>query len=51
VDSELITPKATAATTAGTLDVAEHILPVGFATPLHVHHREDECFYVLGKVT
>lgn len=43
----LITPKATAATTDGVIDVAEHILPAGFATPLHVHHREDECFYIL----
>ena len=32
------------------MDVAEHILPAGFATPLHVHHREDECFYVLDGV-
>src|SRR5579864_999099 len=46
----LITPKATAATTDGAIDVAEHILPAGFATPLHVHHREDECFYVLEGV-
>ena len=46
----LITPKATAATTDGVIDVAEHILPAGFATPLHVHHREDECFYILDGV-
>jgi len=26
-------------------------MPVGFASPYHTHHREDECFYVLeGKV-
>ena len=43
----LITPKATAAATGGAIDVAEQILPAGFATPLHVHHREDECFYIL----
>src|SRR5580765_7412093 len=43
----LITPKATAATTNGALDVAEQVVPAGFATPLHVHHREDECFYIL----
>lgn len=43
----LIMPKATAATTDGAIDVAEQIVPAGFATPLHVHHREDECFYVL----
>lgn len=46
----LITPKATAATTDGVLDVAEQIVPAGFATPLHVHHREDECFYILEGV-
>jgi mannose-6-phosphate isomerase-like protein (cupin superfamily) len=46
----LITPKATGTTTDGTIDVAEQILPAGFATPLHVHHREDECFYVLEGV-
>lgn len=46
----LITPKATAATTGGVMDVAEQILPTGFATPLHVHHREDECFYILDGV-
>lgn len=43
----LITPKATAATTGGAIDVAEQTVPAGFATPLHVHHREDECFYIL----
>jgi mannose-6-phosphate isomerase-like protein (cupin superfamily) len=46
----LIMPKATAAMTDGTMDVAEQIVPAGFATPLHVHHREDECFYVLDGV-
>ena len=46
----LITPKATAATTDGAVDVAEQIVPAGFATPLHVHHREDECFYILDGV-
>lgn len=46
----LITPKATAATTGGAIDVAEQIVPAGFATPLHVHHQEDECFYILDGV-
>jgi mannose-6-phosphate isomerase-like protein (cupin superfamily) len=46
----LITPKATAATTGGVIDFAEQIVPAGFATPLHVHHREDECFYILDGV-
>ncbi|HEX8997078.1 MAG TPA: cupin domain-containing protein [Ktedonobacterales bacterium] len=46
----LITPKATAATTDGVIDVAEQILPAGYATPLHVHHRQDECFYILDGI-
>lgn len=46
----LITPKATGATTGGAIDLSEQILPVGFATPLHVHSREDECFYILDGV-
>src|SRR5215469_11287783 len=46
----LITSKATAATTDGALDFAEQIVPAGFATPLHIHHREDECFYILDGV-
>src|SRR5688500_18802135 len=37
--------KATAATTGGTLTVFEENQPVD--TPLHVHEREDELFYVL----
>ncbi|HEX8982767.1 MAG TPA: cupin domain-containing protein [Ktedonobacterales bacterium] len=48
----IIMPKATAATTNGAMDLAEQILPAGFATPLHVHLREDECFYILeGEIT
>ncbi|HEX9037916.1 MAG TPA: hypothetical protein VF808_13100 [Ktedonobacterales bacterium] len=39
----LITPK----TSDGAIDVAEQILPAGYATPLHVHHREDERYYIL----
>ncbi len=41
-----------AAQTAGTLSVIEVTDPPGETTPLHVHHREDETFYVLeGSVT
>jgi hypothetical protein len=32
--------------------VIEHLAPQGFGSPLHVHHREDEWFYVLeGELT
>jgi mannose-6-phosphate isomerase-like protein (cupin superfamily) len=33
--------------TDGTFGVVEFLHPAGFATPLHVHHNEDEAFYVL----
>jgi mannose-6-phosphate isomerase-like protein (cupin superfamily) len=46
----LITPKATAASTGGAIDVAEQIVPADLPTPLHVHHREDERLYVLDGV-
>jgi len=40
--------RATAATTKGAFGLIEHWeVPVGFATPYHTHHREDESFYVL----
>ncbi len=43
---------AGAAQTAGALTVIEVTDPPGERTPLHVHHREDETFYVLeGSVT
>lgn len=44
--------KATADTTGGQLTVVEITEPPGAEAPLHVHHREDEAFYVLeGSVT
>ena len=43
---------AGAAQTVGALAVIEVTDPPGERTPLHVHHREDETFYVLeGSVT
>jgi mannose-6-phosphate isomerase-like protein (cupin superfamily) len=39
--------KARAADTGGALGVAEGRFYQGFGPPLHVHHREDEAFYVL----
>lgn len=44
--------KATSATTNGQLAIVEVTEPPGAEAPLHVHHREDEAFYVLdGSVT
>jgi quercetin dioxygenase-like cupin family protein len=44
--------KATAADTGGHLTVVEVTDPPGVEAPLHVHHREDEAFWVLeGDVT
>jgi quercetin dioxygenase-like cupin family protein len=44
--------KATADTTNGQLTIVEMTEPPGAQEPLHVHHREDETFYVLeGSAT
>lgn len=38
--------------TNGTLSVIEQVIPPGFASPWHVHHDEDESFFVLeGRVS
>lgn len=42
----LATIKASAETTAGRVAVIEHYAPRGSGSPLHVHTREDEWFYV-----
>ena len=44
--------RATAETTSGAFGLMEHWeMPVGFASPYHTHHREDESFYVMeGEV-
>jgi quercetin dioxygenase-like cupin family protein len=48
----LVTIKAGAESTAGRVAVIEHHAPAGFGSPLHVHRREDEWFYVLeGELT
>ena len=48
----LTTIKASAETTGGAVAVIEHLAPRGTGSPLHVHHREDEWFYVLeGELT
>jgi mannose-6-phosphate isomerase-like protein (cupin superfamily) len=47
-----MTVKATAATTGGAFALLESVIVPGFSPPLHVHHKEDESFYVLeGELT
>jgi quercetin dioxygenase-like cupin family protein len=44
--------KATAADTGGQFTIVEVTCATGFEAPLHVHHREDEAFWILdGQVT
>lgn len=48
----LVIAKATQATTGGRVAVLEHRAARGTGSPLHVHHDEDEWFYVIeGEVT
>jgi len=48
----LITFKAEGATTANGFGLLELVLPAGFAPPPHIHHTEDEAFYILeGTLT
>lgn len=47
-----MTVKATAAATGGAFGLLETVIAPGFSPPLHVHHKEDESFYVLeGELT
>ena len=47
-----MTIKATADTTGGAFGLLESYIAPGFSPPLHVHHREDEAFWVLeGELT
>jgi steroid delta-isomerase-like uncharacterized protein len=40
--------RSTGETTGGAFGLMEHwMMPPGFASPYHTHHREDEAFYVL----
>ena len=49
--STLSIVKASAAATNNTLRVVEQRLPAGFSPPPHIHHDEDEAFYLLsGRV-
>ena len=48
----LLTLKASAATTAGQFEVIEGLIAPNVSPPWHVHHRQDESFYLLaGRVT
>ena len=43
--------RASGAQTAGTFSLVEQLIPPGFASPWHIHHNENESFYVIdGKV-
>jgi quercetin dioxygenase-like cupin family protein len=48
----LTTIKASGEQTSGRVAVTENLAPRGAGSPLHVHHREDEWFYVIeGELT
>lgn len=48
----LVEIKATAADTAGQMTIVEVSYAPGFEAPLHVHHRDDEGFWILeGEAT
>jgi mannose-6-phosphate isomerase-like protein (cupin superfamily) len=50
--SALAVIRATAADTGGLMTIVEMTEPPGQEAPLHVHHREDEAFYILeGSAT
>ncbi len=38
--------KATAESTRGAFGLIDSVIPAGFESPYHVHHAEDESFYV-----
>jgi quercetin dioxygenase-like cupin family protein len=44
---QLVTLKLTAADTQGSFSLCEVVCPPGAGVPQHLHHREDETFYVL----
>jgi len=49
---EVCAIRLTSGQTGGAVGVIEHLLPHGLATPLHLHAREHELFYVLeGQIT
>jgi mannose-6-phosphate isomerase-like protein (cupin superfamily) len=42
-----VTLKATSTSTGGALSLVEVLAPPDYAPPWHVHHRDDEMFYIL----
>ena len=49
---DLMVVKATAESTGGAYGLVESVIPPGFSPPMHIHHREDEAFWVLeGELT
>jgi quercetin dioxygenase-like cupin family protein len=49
---QLVTIKSSSESTAGRVGVTETLAPRGTGSPLHVHHNEDEWFYVIeGELT
>jgi mannose-6-phosphate isomerase-like protein (cupin superfamily) len=42
-----VTLKATSTLTGGALSLVEVLAPPDYAPPWHVHHRDDEMFYIL----
>ena len=47
-----MTIKASAQSTGGTFGLLENRLATGFSPPLHIHHQEDESFWILeGQLT
>lgn len=43
----LMVVKVDGETTGGQFALIDHLAPPGYESPYHVHHREDELFYVL----
>ena len=49
---QLVTIKSSSESTAGRVGVTETLAPRGSGSPMHVHHNEDEWFYVIeGELT
>jgi mannose-6-phosphate isomerase-like protein (cupin superfamily) len=47
-----MTVKATGETTRGAYGLIESVIPPGFSPPMHIHHRDDESYFVLdGRLT
>ena len=49
--NNLATIKATSASTGGAFALIHQLAPPGAATPYHLHHTEDEAFYVFDGQT